>query len=208
MSLLSFLQANLSFIAFGPNDSWVALFMDDSFHPHGIKWSSQIPKKVFNLLKGRYSVKQNNLPVVLLYYDHESYVTLFSDGSFRYVGSDLEFKELLEDQIGIPSHLTVSFSGSKYIMDRGGFNCWKDIPNEMEELIQDKNECHISWTAFGNRENSYYILFDDGSNFWNNLPEKLDSILKNSGNTVKRVCLSQFDERFLIIYEDGTFDHY
>ena len=165
-------------------------------------------------MKGRYSPKQNNLPVVLLYYDHEAFIAFFSDGSFRYVNSyddcrsDLEFKELLEDAIGIPSHLAISFSGSKYIMDRGGFSCWKNIPSEIQQLIQDKNDCHISWTAFGNRENSYYILFEDGTHFWNNLPLKLEDILKNSKNDIKRVCLSQFDDRFLVMYEDDSFVHY
>ena len=184
------------------------MFKDDSIHSHGVKWSTSIPHKIFNLLKGRYSPKQNNLPIVLLYYDNDAFVTLFSDGSFRYIGSDLEFKELLEDAIGIPSHLAISLSDSKYIMDRGGFSCWKSIPSEMQQLIQDKNDCQISWTAFGSQKNSYYILFEDGNHFWNNLPSKLEDILQNSRTNIKRVCLSQFDNRFLVIYHDDSFEHY
>ena len=93
-------------------------------------------------------------------------------------------------------------------MDRGGFNCWKNIPSEMQQLIQDKNDCNVLWTAFGNREDSYYIKFEDGNHFWNNLPFKLEDILQNSINDIKRVCLSQFDNRFLVIYQDDSFEHY
>ena len=186
----------------------MALFDDDRTHSHGIRWSTALPKKIFNLLKGRYKPKQTNLPVVLLYYDLDSFVTLFSDGSFRYLGTDLEFKDLLEDNIGIPSHLSMSFAGNRYIVDRGGFNCWKNIPSEMQELIENKSDISISWTAFGYEENSFYISFSDGSKLWNNLPRKLDELLKNNKKDIKRVCLSQFDERFLIVYEDGNLECY
>ena len=160
------------------------------------------------MLKGRYKPKQTNLPVILLYYDQDSLVTLFSDGSFRYHGSDLEFKDLLEDNIGIPSHLAICFCGNRYVVDRGGFNCWKNIPSEMQELIDSKSDVSITWTAFGYRENSFFISFSDGRKFWNNVPKKLDEILKSSKKDIKRVCLSQFDERYLIFYEDGNLECY
>ena len=82
----------------------------------------------------------------------------------------------------------------------------------MKVMIENKKKegSFISWAAMGKEEDSYFLSFHDGRTFWNNLPDKLEESLRKAkiqGLSIKRVCLSTFDDRYLLLYDNGNIEY-
>ena len=198
-----------NFIAFGPNGSWVALTENDK-----IFWSEGLSNRLRNLLNGRYGSKQKNSPVTMLVYDQDSHVDFFKNGSYKcfILDEDLEndFEGALSVGGGPPLYIALSYSTNGYAMEwrnADHFDTYSSLPNRMRELYKTKNNAVVIWAALGNQKDSFFLLYSDGRCFYENLPKKLEDTLRLNGKPIKRVCLSQFDERYLLVYQDGSYEY-
>ena len=184
---------------------------DEVYAKDGIYWSAGLPEKLHNLLNGRYgeNQKQKNSPVTMLAYDEHSFVVFYSNGSYRYIGNNPDFEEALEDSKGDLNILALSFrtNSSGYLLIRGEYIYCRNLPHKIEQLIVPKIEAGIDWVALGNKHDSYFILYYGGRYKYNGLPDKLANTLRNCKKPIKRLYLSQFDDRYLLLYKDGSSEY-
>ena len=194
------------------------MYDNDKGHPHGISWgvnriSNGISTGLHNLLNGRENSERKLPTVKMLAFDDDSSVICFSNGTYRTYGLGNDYKEelFIPRKSHPPSFLAIDFQRDSYLVDVGSHNYMdlkeKNLPIKMKKVIENNktDSSYVSWAAMGRKEDSYFVSFSDGRTFWNNLPEKLDESLKEAKRRkipIKRVCLSAFDDRYLLLLDN------
>ena len=189
-----------TFVAFGPNGGWVALYGTDKVHSDGINWAG-VPTGLSNLLynkytNGLYNSKRRLPRVTMLAFDETSFIICYSNGSYSTHGAGNEYDEDLFPlgKSHSPTFLAMNFKRDSYFADIGNedyidFTTYQyclyyqyNLPIAMKKLIANKKKegPFVSLAAMGKEEDSYFLSFTDGRTFWNNLPDKLEESLRQA----------------------------
>ena len=151
----------------------------------------------------------------MLAFDDDSSVICYSNGSYKTYGSGKIYEEDLfpTRKSHPPTFLSVDFETHSYYADMGNDTYMdfkeRNLSIALEKAIENKkinDQTYVSWAAIGYIEDSYFLLFNDGRFYWNNVPEKLQESLRKAQRqrlSIKRVCLSTFDDRYLLVYGNG-----
>ena len=162
----------------------------------------------------------------MLAFDNTSSIICYSNGSYRTHGAGNEYDEDLfpSGKSHSPTFLTINFKRDSYFADIGNEDYFdfreRNLHIAMKVMMRESYESRdenkkkegsfITWAAMGKGEDSYFLSFHDGRTFWNNLPDKLEESLRKAriqGLSIKRVCLSTFDDRYLLLYDNGNIEY-
>ena len=198
-------------MAYGPYGTWVSIYDDDNHNGVGVNWSDGLPKKLYDLLNGRYGIKQKqrNTPITMLGFNDDSFVIFLQDKKYKMSVPDCSFLNDLQEYFdsNAPTFLALSFKRSAYVVDGEDEYFRKNIPFRMEQLLTSKRNARVISASLGSKPDSFFLLFSDGKAFWNEIPKRLEDTLNNFEKPIKRLMLSEYDERYLLLYNDGSYEY-
>lgn len=205
------------YVAFGPEKTWVAVSKSGN-----IKWSSNLPDRVFNMLDKRYNnpttmesmamastmqstmMSQCRLPTRQ---DKMNSTMMSTNGQLMStmsnmcgtVDSSSKAKKMSPIQ-------NLQFGENWYIATfRDGSSKWKGVADDLDKLLDKGEPKFISVSADGGK--SAYILEDHkGRLHWNNLPSKMEKLINKTKADVKTASLGGGNMKsWFIAFDDGKF---